>query len=114
MGAKELMYILKLSSFFSCHARERFLLSSCQKPGLVLHVRLTECARLSLGTSLEAVLLRRGTIPLQVSIQLYSPREKQQLADLVDTMISYNLTYRQEKGVDGQYTYVLDPYVLSD
>ena len=29
---------------------------------------------------------------LQVSIQLYTPREKQQLADLVDTMISYNLS----------------------
>ena len=46
---------------------------------------------------------------LQVSIQLYTAREKQQLADLVDTMISYNLTYQQERGADGQYTYVLDP-----
>ena len=45
----------------------------------------------------------------QVSIQLYTAREKQQLTDLVDTMISYNLTYQQERGADGQYTYVLDP-----
>jgi chromosome transmission fidelity protein 18 len=44
-----------------------------------------------------------------VSMQLYSAREKQQLTDLVDTMISYGLTYKQEKGADGQYTYVLDP-----
>ena len=44
-----------------------------------------------------------------MSTQLYSAQEKQQLLDLVGTMISYNLTYRQERGVDGQYTYVLDP-----
>jgi chromosome transmission fidelity protein 18 len=44
-----------------------------------------------------------------VSTQLYSAREKQQLTDLVDTMISYGLTYKQEKGADGQYTYILDP-----
>ncbi|XP_064406884.1 chromosome transmission fidelity protein 18 homolog isoform X2 [Halichondria panicea] len=46
-----------------------------------------------------------------VSTQLYSAQEKQQLLDLVGTMISYNLTYRQERGVDGQYTYVLDPNI---
>lgn len=40
---------------------------------------------------------------------MYTAREKQQLADLVDTMISYNLTYHQERGLDGQYTYVLEP-----
>ena len=45
----------------------------------------------------------------QVSTQLYSAREKQQLTDLIDTMISYGLTYKQEKGSDGQYTYILDP-----
>ncbi|KAL5473396.1 hypothetical protein EMCRGX_G027874 [Ephydatia muelleri] len=46
-----------------------------------------------------------------VSIQLYSAREKQQLADLVNTMISCGVTYRQEKGPDGQYTYILDPNI---
>lgn len=46
---------------------------------------------------------------LQVSIQLYSAQEKQQLLDLVGTMISYSLTYRQQRGPDGQYTYILDP-----
>jgi chromosome transmission fidelity protein 18 len=44
-----------------------------------------------------------------VSTQLYTAREKQQLADLVNTMISYGLTYKQEKGPDGQYHYILDP-----
>ena len=51
----------------------------------------------------------RNIFPLKVSTQLYSAREKQQLTDLVDTMISYGLTYKQEKGADGQYTYILDP-----
>ena len=50
--------------------------------------------------------------PVQVSTQLYTAREKQQLADLVDTMISYGLTYKQERGSDGQYTYMLDPWVI--
>ena len=51
----------------------------------------------------------RNVFPLKVSTQLYSAREKQQLTDLVDTMISYGLTYKQKKGADGQYTYILDP-----
>ncbi|XP_006897521.1 PREDICTED: chromosome transmission fidelity protein 18 homolog [Elephantulus edwardii] len=44
-----------------------------------------------------------------VSTQLYSTREKQQLAGLVGTMLAYNLTYRQERMADGQYTYRLEP-----
>ena len=50
-----------------------------------------------------------GFVYLQVSTQLYSSRERQQLVDLVGTMISYGLTFRQERGPDGQYTYVLEP-----
>ncbi|XP_007904293.2 chromosome transmission fidelity protein 18 homolog isoform X1 [Callorhinchus milii] len=46
-----------------------------------------------------------------VNTQLYSSREKQQLSDLIGTMLSYNLTYHQERTVDGQYIYVLDPNV---
>ncbi|ELW67773.1 Chromosome transmission fidelity protein 18 like protein [Tupaia chinensis] len=46
-----------------------------------------------------------------VSTQLYSAREKQQLAGLVGTMLAYNLTYRQERTPDGQYVYALDPNV---
>lgn len=44
-----------------------------------------------------------------VNTQLYTKWEKQILSNLVHTMISYNLTYRQERSPDGQYTYVLDP-----
>ncbi|XP_011890195.1 PREDICTED: chromosome transmission fidelity protein 18 homolog isoform X4 [Cercocebus atys] len=46
-----------------------------------------------------------------VSTQLYSTREKQQLASLVGTMLAYSLTYRQERTPDGQYIYKLEPNV---
>ncbi|XP_062956021.1 chromosome transmission fidelity protein 18 homolog [Cynocephalus volans] len=46
-----------------------------------------------------------------VSTQLYSAREKQQLASLVGTMLAYSLTYRQERMPDGQYVYRLEPDV---
>ncbi|XP_074202736.1 chromosome transmission fidelity protein 18 homolog isoform X1 [Camelus bactrianus] len=46
-----------------------------------------------------------------VSTQLYSAREKQQLASLVGTMLAYSLTYRQERTPDGQYVYRLEPNV---
>ncbi|XP_037670038.1 chromosome transmission fidelity protein 18 homolog [Choloepus didactylus] len=46
-----------------------------------------------------------------VSTQLYSAREKQQLAALVATMLAYSLSYRQERTPDGQYTYRLEPNV---
>ncbi|XP_022372622.1 chromosome transmission fidelity protein 18 homolog isoform X2 [Enhydra lutris kenyoni] len=46
-----------------------------------------------------------------VSTQLYSTREKQQLASLVGTMLAYSLTYRQERLPDGQYVYRLEPNV---
>jgi len=45
----------------------------------------------------------------QVNMQLFSTREKQQLAELVDSMIAYNITYHQERNFEGQYNYVLDP-----
>lgn len=45
----------------------------------------------------------------QVSTQLYSTREKQQLAGLVGTMLAYSLTYRQERMPDGHYVYRLEP-----
>jgi len=46
---------------------------------------------------------------VQVNPQLYSSREKQQLCELVDTMLSYNLSYRQDRTPEGQYTYLLEP-----
>ncbi|XP_053392713.1 chromosome transmission fidelity protein 18 homolog [Mercenaria mercenaria] len=46
-----------------------------------------------------------------VNTQLYSAKEKEDLSQLVRTMISYNLTYHQEKSPEGQYTYALEPHV---
>ncbi|XP_048408512.2 chromosome transmission fidelity protein 18 homolog isoform X2 [Stegostoma tigrinum] len=46
-----------------------------------------------------------------VNTQLYSAKEKQQLADLIGAMLSYNLTYHQERTPDGQYVYLLDPNI---
>ncbi|XP_069503370.1 chromosome transmission fidelity protein 18 homolog isoform X2 [Ambystoma mexicanum] len=46
-----------------------------------------------------------------INTQLYSIKEKQQLADLINTMLAYNLTYHQERSPDGQYLYKLDPNV---
>ncbi|KAM4631622.1 chromosome transmission fidelity protein 18 homolog [Discoglossus pictus] len=46
-----------------------------------------------------------------VNTQLFSMKEKQQLADLINTMLAYNLTYHQERTLDGQYVYKLDPNV---
>ncbi|KAM4697485.1 chromosome transmission fidelity protein 18 homolog isoform 1-T1 [Rhinophrynus dorsalis] len=46
-----------------------------------------------------------------VNTQLFSQKEKQQLADLINTMLAYNLTYHQERTLEGQYVYKLDPNV---
>ncbi|CAL4150868.1 unnamed protein product [Meganyctiphanes norvegica] len=46
-----------------------------------------------------------------VNTQLYSKAEKQELYCLLDTMISYNLTYTQERTPEGQYLFTLDPNV---
>ncbi|XP_071427544.1 chromosome transmission fidelity protein 18 homolog [Pithys albifrons albifrons] len=46
-----------------------------------------------------------------VNTQLYSQKEKQQLAELISTMLAYNLTYQQERLPEGQYVYKLDPNV---
>ena len=45
----------------------------------------------------------------QVNTQLYSAREKEGLALLIKIMIAYNMTYHQERSIEGQYSYVLDP-----
>ena len=44
-----------------------------------------------------------------MNTQLYSRAEKDELLSLIDTMISYNLTYAQERTPEGQYTFTLDP-----
>ncbi len=44
-----------------------------------------------------------------MSAQLYSAIEKEQIQRVMDVMISYNLTYRQEKTAEGAYRYILEP-----
>ncbi|CAI5792381.1 transmission fidelity 18 homolog isoform X1 [Podarcis lilfordi] len=44
-----------------------------------------------------------------VNTQLYSQKEKQQLGELINTMLAYNLTYHQERTPEGQYVFTLDP-----
>ncbi|CAL1547262.1 unnamed protein product [Lymnaea stagnalis] len=46
-----------------------------------------------------------------VNTQLYSNREKEELSNVVKIMISYNMTYHQEKTPEGQYVYALEPNV---
>ncbi|XP_019125345.1 chromosome transmission fidelity protein 18 homolog isoform X3 [Larimichthys crocea] len=46
-----------------------------------------------------------------VNPQLFSSREKEQMHELIDTMLAYNLSYRQDRTPEGQYTYMLEPRV---
>ena len=39
-----------------------------------------------------------------VNTQLYSAKEKAELANLVDIHLTYNITYQQERNADGQVT----------
>lgn len=72
----------------------------------------TRISELSLSLDILSLLLEIICPKLRpVNPQLFSDREKQQLVDLIDTMISYNLSYRQDRTPDGQYVYVLEPRV---
>ncbi|GJQ73201.1 hypothetical protein Trydic_g13583 [Trypoxylus dichotomus] len=44
-----------------------------------------------------------------VNLHLYTQQEKDQLHQVVNTMIDYNLNYVQERTPEGNYTYNLDP-----
>ncbi|XP_077462157.1 chromosome transmission fidelity protein 18 homolog [Stigmatopora argus] len=46
-----------------------------------------------------------------VNPQLFSRREKEQMSELINTMLAYNLSYRQDRTPEGQYTYILEPRV---
>uniref|UniRef100_A0A3Q3VTU1 Chromosome transmission fidelity protein 18 homolog n=1 Tax=Mola mola TaxID=94237 RepID=A0A3Q3VTU1_MOLML len=46
-----------------------------------------------------------------VNPQLFSSREKEQMRELIDTMLAYNLSYRQDRTPEGQYSYILEPRV---
>ncbi|KAL1005249.1 hypothetical protein UPYG_G00056650 [Umbra pygmaea] len=72
----------------------------------------TRISEISLSLDILSLLLDIICPKLRpVNPQLFSAREKQQLSDLINTMISYNLSYRQDRTVDGQYVYVLEPRV---
>ncbi|XP_055771137.1 chromosome transmission fidelity protein 18 homolog isoform X2 [Salvelinus fontinalis] len=72
----------------------------------------TRISELSLSLDILSLLLDIICPKLRpVNPQLFSDREKQQLVDLIHTMISYNLSYRQDRTPDGQYGYVLEPRV---
>ncbi|XP_061536330.1 chromosome transmission fidelity protein 18 homolog isoform X1 [Phycodurus eques] len=46
-----------------------------------------------------------------VNPQLFSRREKEQMCELINTMLAYNLSYRQDRTPEGQYAYILEPRV---
>ena len=46
-----------------------------------------------------------------VNSQLYSAKEKAQIKTLIDNMLSFSLTYQQEKNDEGQYRYDLEPKI---
>merc|ERR1712029_773997 len=48
-----------------------------------------------------------------VNTQLYSAKEKEDLKALVAILLAFNLNFVQERGLDGQYSYRLDPPVES-
>ena len=44
-----------------------------------------------------------------MSSQLHTPREEEELRRVLDLMVAYNLTYRQQRDAEGQYQYLLEP-----
>ncbi|XP_066908266.1 chromosome transmission fidelity protein 18 homolog isoform X2 [Halyomorpha halys] len=46
-----------------------------------------------------------------VNIQLHTPKEKSEVERVVNVMIDYNLNYTQERTVDGNYVFNLDPNI---
>ncbi|XP_041838277.1 chromosome transmission fidelity protein 18 homolog [Melanotaenia boesemani] len=72
----------------------------------------TRISQLSLTLDILTLLLDIICPKLRpVNPQLFSSREKEQMRDLINTMLAYNLSYRQDRTPEGQYTYVLEPRV---
>ncbi|XP_068177766.1 chromosome transmission fidelity protein 18 homolog isoform X2 [Antennarius striatus] len=72
----------------------------------------TRISQLSLNLDMLTLLLDIICPKLRpVNPQLFSTREKQQMRELIDTMLAYNLSYRQDRTPEGQYIYVLEPRV---
>lgn len=74
---------------------------------MFIHVIL--CQILAVETQVPGVQSSGFGFFLQVNPQLFSSREKEQMHELIDTMLAYNLSYRQDRTPEGQYTYVLEP-----
>ncbi|XP_053274520.1 chromosome transmission fidelity protein 18 homolog isoform X3 [Pleuronectes platessa] len=72
----------------------------------------TRISHLSLSLDILTLLLNIISPKLRpVNPQLFSSREKEQMRELINTMLAYNLSYRQDRTPEGQYTYVLEPRV---
>uniref|UniRef100_A0A3Q3IFP0 Chromosome transmission fidelity protein 18 homolog n=1 Tax=Monopterus albus TaxID=43700 RepID=A0A3Q3IFP0_MONAL len=72
----------------------------------------TRISQLSLTLDILTLLLDIICPKLRpVNPQLFSSREKEQMCELINTMLAYNLSYRQDRTPEGQYTYVLEPCV---
>ncbi|XP_042341772.1 chromosome transmission fidelity protein 18 homolog isoform X2 [Plectropomus leopardus] len=72
----------------------------------------TRISQLSLSLDILTLLLDIICPKLRpVNPQLFSSREKEQMRDLINTMLAYNLSYRQDRTPEGQYTYLLEPRV---
>uniref|UniRef100_A0A8D3DC95 Chromosome transmission fidelity protein 18 homolog n=1 Tax=Scophthalmus maximus TaxID=52904 RepID=A0A8D3DC95_SCOMX len=72
----------------------------------------TRISHLSLTLDILTLLLNIISPKLRpVNPQLFSSREKEQMRELINTMLAYNLAYRQDRTPEGQYTYFLEPRV---
>uniref|UniRef100_UPI0037E8DE2C chromosome transmission fidelity protein 18 homolog n=1 Tax=Semicossyphus pulcher TaxID=241346 RepID=UPI0037E8DE2C len=72
----------------------------------------TRISQLSLALDVLTLLLDIICPKLRpVNPQLFSTREKEQMRELIDTMLAYNLSYRQDRTPEGQYMYMLEPRV---
>ncbi|XP_029295362.1 chromosome transmission fidelity protein 18 homolog [Cottoperca gobio] len=72
----------------------------------------TRISQLSLSLDMLTLLLDIICPKLRpVNPQLFSSREKEQMRELISTMLAYNLSYRQDRTPEGQYTYMLEPHV---
>ncbi|XP_010784184.1 chromosome transmission fidelity protein 18 homolog [Notothenia coriiceps] len=70
----------------------------------------TRISQLSLSLDILTLLLDIICPKLRpVNPQLFSSREKEQMRELINTMLAYNLSYRQDRTPEGQYTYMLEP-----
>lgn len=66
------------------------------------------CQRISLIIDVLPLLIRIIAPPFRpVSLHLYTKEERESMLKVVHIMIDYNLTYVQERSLDGMYCYNL-------